>query len=66
MLDQDKSKQELIEELAEIRLQVASLQASLAKGQAAAEVLRASEERYRLLAEAIPHPVWQRCRGKTD
>jgi PAS domain S-box-containing protein len=59
MLDQDKSKQELIEELAEIRLQVASLQASLAKGQAAAEVLRASEERYRLLAEAIPHPVWR-------
>ena len=48
MIDQDNTKQQLIEELAEMRRRVASL-----------EALRESEERYRLLAEAIPHPVWR-------
>ena len=59
MIDQDKSKPELIDELVQLRYQVAGLQASLAKKQASEEALQKSEERYRLLAEAIPHPVWR-------
>ena len=48
MLDQDKSKQQLIEGLAEMRRRVAAL-----------ETLRESEERYRLLAESIPQMLWR-------
>ena len=56
MLDQDKTKRQLLEELEEMRRRVAadSIQRKLVE-----EGLRESEERYRLLAEAIPHPVWR-------
>ena len=52
MLDQDKSKQELIAELAEMRRRVASLQGIDADRKSAEEALRLSESRYRALAES--------------
>lgn len=52
MRDQDKTREQLISELEDLRGQVA-------KRKQAEEVLRESEERYRLLSEAIPHPVWR-------
>ena len=66
MIDRDKSKHQLIDELAELRRRVAALEESLTRQQERAErlqqseeALRESEERYRLLAESIPHPVWR-------
>ena len=59
MIDQDKSKQELVEELAEMRQRVAALQASEAEWRRTEEALQASEERFRLLVEAIPQPIWR-------
>ena len=59
MIDQDKSKQELIEELAEMRQRVAVLETAATDRNLVEAALRESEERYRLLSEAIPHPVWR-------
>ena len=52
MLDHDKSKQELIEELAEMRRRVAALEDIDADHKRAEEALRQSEGRYRALAES--------------
>jgi len=51
-MDQDKSKQELIEELAEMRRRVAVLESAEGERQR-------SEERYRLLTEAVPQMLWR-------
>ena len=59
MQDQDKSKQELIDELAEMRRRVAALEASEAEWRRTEEALQVSEERFRLLVEAIPQPIWR-------
>ena len=52
MIDQDKSKQELIEELAEMRRRAAALEGIEAERKHAEEALRQSEGRYRALAES--------------
>ena len=59
MLDRDKSKEQLIEELAEMRRRIAVLETADADHKQTEAILRESEERYRLLSEAIPHPVWR-------
>ena len=51
MQDQDKSKQELIAELSELRRRVAALERIDAERKRSEEVLRQSEGRYRALAE---------------
>lgn len=51
MNDHQKTKQQLIEELAELRQRVAVLEAAESKRQC-------SEEHYRLLTEAIPQMLW--------
>ena len=52
MIDQDKSKPELIEELAEMRRRVAVLESAESE-------MQRSEERYRLLTEAVPQMLWR-------
>jgi len=52
MIDQDKSKQQLIDELAELRHRVAVLESAEGERQR-------SEERYRLLTEAVPQMLWR-------
>ena len=52
MLDQDKGKQQLIEELAGLRQRVAALESSDAERKSAEDALRQSEGRYRALAES--------------
>ena len=51
MKDQNKTKQKLIEELEALRKQVTKLKGIETKRKQMEEVLRASEEKYRLLAE---------------
>ena len=53
MIDQDKSKQELIEELADLRQRVAALEGIDAERKTAEEALRASETKYRRLHQSM-------------
>lgn len=50
----EKSKEQLIDELLEMRHRIAELEATEAEHQEAEEALRTSEERYRTLAESSP------------
>ncbi len=52
MTDRDKSKQELLEDLAELRRRVAALESAGADRKQAVAALRESEGRYRALAES--------------
>jgi PAS domain S-box-containing protein len=52
MSDQDKAKQQLVEELAELRRRIATLEGIDAERRRAEEELRESEGRYRALAES--------------
>ncbi len=60
MKDQPQNNQRLLAELAETQARVAALEAAKSEAEQAAHALRESEDRYRLLVEAIPQPVW-RC-----
>ena len=59
MSDQDKSREQLISELEELRRRVAALEASETEWRRTEEALQGSEERFRLLVEAIPQPIWR-------
>ena len=59
MSDQDKSREQLISELEELRQRVAALEASETEWRRTEEALQGSEERFRLLVEAIPQPIWR-------
>ena len=59
MKDQDKTKEQLISELEELRRRVSALEASETEWRRTEEALQGSEERFRLLVEAIPQPIWR-------
>jgi PAS domain S-box-containing protein len=58
MKDRDKSKEQLISELAELRQRVAELEAAETEREQAEEALRESERRFRDLFEGIPACCW--------
>jgi two-component system phosphate regulon sensor histidine kinase PhoR len=58
MKDRDKSKEHLIDELAELRQRVAELEAAEAERERAEEALRESERRFRDLFEGVPACCW--------
>ena len=59
MKDCDKTKEQLIAELEELRGRVSALEASETEWRRTEEALQESEERFRLLVEAIPQPIWR-------
>ena len=59
MKDYDKTKEQLIAELDELRGRVSALEASETEWRRTEEALQESEERFRLLVEAIPQPIWR-------
>ncbi len=59
MKDHDKTKDQLIAELEELRGRVSVLEASETEWRRTEEALQQSEERFRLLVEAIPQPIWR-------
>jgi PAS domain S-box-containing protein/putative nucleotidyltransferase with HDIG domain len=58
MKDSDKSKEELISELAEMRQRIAGLEASKAAYQRMEEALKESKQKYQLLAENAADVIW--------
>ena len=59
MEDKDKTKEELVTELAEMRRRVTELKASEAERQKVEEALKESERRYRELADLLPQIVFE-------
>ena len=59
MKDHDKTREQLIAELEELRGRVSALETSETEWRRTEEALQESEERFRLLAEAIPQPIWR-------
>jgi PAS domain S-box-containing protein len=59
MKDQDKTKEQLIVELEEVRRRLSALEASESEWRRMEDALQGSEERFRLLVEAIPLPIWR-------
>lgn len=57
MIDQDRTKEQLIGELTSLRQQVAELKQKLSEQEWSDEVLRESETRFRALVETLPHAV---------
>ena len=59
MKDQDKTREQLISENEELRQRVSALEASETEWRRTEEAFRESEERFRILVEAIPQPIWR-------
>jgi diguanylate cyclase (GGDEF)-like protein/PAS domain S-box-containing protein len=64
MEDQHKTKELLINELAEMRQRIAELEASEAERKRAEEALRESEEKFRTLAEQSPNMIFINKKGR--
>lgn len=59
MRDEDKAKEQLISELAELRRRNAKLEASETRHKQAEQALRRSEQRFRELADLLPQNVFE-------
>ena len=58
MSDADKTREQVMNELAELRQRIAELEASESERKRAEGELRRSEEKYRSLVSNIPDVVW--------
>lgn len=63
MKDEDKTKEQLIDELLELRQRIAELEKSETKRKEAAEALRDSDEKYRTLVENVNIGVYRNTAG---